>query len=65
MAFIKPGTPQKSNNTPSYETTDAIPKKPFRTPLLKVYGDIQSLTKSISNRGGQLDGHAGAMSKTA
>jgi hypothetical protein len=54
---------EKLNNTPSLENRNSIREKPYHTPMLKVYGDIRSLTKSVDMKG-RLDGMVGSMSKT-
>jgi len=54
---------EKLNNAPSLENCNSIREKPYHTPMLKVYGDIQSLTKSHGPMG-RVDGMAGAMGKT-
>ena len=40
-------------------------RKPYNVPLLRVYGSISALTRTVGNMGTVLDGGHGAMSKTS
>jgi hypothetical protein len=42
----------------------ASPKKPYRKPTLRVYGDIKEITKTMGQLVASFDGGIGSMTKT-
>lgn len=46
------------------EMVSASPKKPYKTPGLKIYGDIEVLTRTVSNTTKASDGGTGLTNKT-
>jgi hypothetical protein len=40
------------------------PKKPYNKPVLKVYGNIETITATVSNTSPQADGGTGTMNRT-
>jgi hypothetical protein len=40
------------------------PKKPYQRPALRIHGNIEALTATVSNTSLNMDGGSGGMSKT-
>lgn len=52
------------SNMPPVEHNAAAPRQAYRSPELKLYGDIQSLTKNAVAKTKDPDGASGMPSKT-
>ena len=50
-------------NSPDKNKQDMPPKKPYRSPVLEVYGDIRAITKTVGLMG-KNDGGGALMTKT-
>jgi hypothetical protein len=50
-------------NSPDKNPQEKSPKKPYRSPVLEVYGDIRAITKAVGLMG-MGDGGGGLMTKT-
>jgi hypothetical protein len=50
-------------NSPDKNPQEKSPKKPYRSPVLEVYGNIQEITKSLGLMGAG-DGGGALMTKT-
>jgi hypothetical protein len=48
---------------PPAKPTHAKPKRPYRTPVLHVYGDLRAITRAVGTTG-LADGGKGTMKRT-